>query len=284
MQSVLFDDKGDTWDAKSRGLAEELGASLSPGELAKYVVRNLGFVAAAENEGSVSVRVRPAVVSSMALAAFIYWLHDRTVARVLISFLDREWSHELVASREEAVNKLLDRSRFIPRDREGDFLKKPKRLHELPDTSPLRAVLAAWADSDRKFDRERLQPVIKRAVNDRFVLVEASEGSPSLRIKDVGAGFGTAANSWLPRSIGLRVEDQPDYAYGKWVTMPYRQVLRTGEPSLDDVDAVITWPQHPRISYRYRRLVVPFGGTRDSTLLLSVTMVDPDINLRVKPA
>ena len=83
---------------------------------------------------------------------------------------------------------------------------------------------------------------------------------------------------------GLRVEDQPDYAYGKWVSGPYRQVLSTGEPSLEDVDAVITWPQQPRTSYRYRRLVVPFKGESDSTLLLGVTLVDPDIDLRVKPS
>lgn len=63
---------------------------------------------------------------------------------------------------------------------------------------------------------------------------------------------------------------------------PYRQVLSTGEPSLDDVDAVITWPQQPRIGYRYRRLVLPFEGNGDSTLLLGVTLVDPNIDLRIK--
>jgi hypothetical protein len=59
-------------------------------------------------------------------------------------------------------------------------------------------------------------------------------------------------------------------------------VLSTGEPNLEDVDAVITWPQQPRISYRYRRLVLPFKGTQDSTLLLGATLVDPNIDLRVK--
>lgn len=62
----------------------------------------------------------------------------------------------------------------------------------------------------------------------------------------------------------------------------YRDVLNTREPLLDDVDAVITWPQQPRVSYRYRRLVVPFAGRDASTLLLSATVIDPDISLRVK--
>jgi hypothetical protein len=46
MQTFLFDDKGETWDAKSPGLAEALQASLSGDELSKYVVKNLGFVSA----------------------------------------------------------------------------------------------------------------------------------------------------------------------------------------------------------------------------------------------
>jgi hypothetical protein len=77
------------------------------------------------------------------------------------------------------------------------------------------------------------------------------------------------------------VEDQPDYAYGQWVARAYRQVLETREPSLDDVDAVIAWPHQPRVSYRYKRLVVPFQGGNRSTLLLSATVIDSDINLRL---
>lgn len=283
MRTLLFDDSGEVWDAKSRELAETLQASLSSDELAKYVVRNLGFISATESAGSVRLRLRPAVVSPTALSALFYWLHDQTIERVLISFLEGEWTHELVRSCEEAVRALLARVKFSAADREGDFLKRPRPLHDLPRTSPLRAILEAWAACDAKYDRERLQPVIQNAVNGRFVLVETSQASPTLRIKDVG-GMGNVANYWLSRSIGLRIEDQPDYAYGKWVTAPYKQVLSTGEPSLDDVDAVITWPQQPRVSYRYRRLVLPFNGTGDSTLLLGVTLVDPNIDLRVKPS
>ena len=52
MRTFLFDDNGEMWDAKSRSLAEALQASLSSDELAKYVVRNLGFIAASDSEGS----------------------------------------------------------------------------------------------------------------------------------------------------------------------------------------------------------------------------------------
>jgi hypothetical protein len=282
MQSLLFDDRGETWDAKSRSLAEALQASLSGDELSKYVVRNLGFIAATENDGSVRVRLRPAVVSPAALSALLYWLYDQTIERVLISWLEGEWSHELVRSCEEAVTALLARVRFTATDREGDFLNQQRPLHDLPDTSPLRAVLNAWAECDGAYDRERLLPVLRNATNGRFFLVEATTSSPSILIRDIGTGFGGDAGYWLGRTVGHRVEDQPDYAYGKWLAEVYGKVVKTRAPSLDDVDAVITWPQQPRISYRYRRLVLPFETRRDSTLLLSATLIDPAIDLRVK--
>jgi hypothetical protein len=282
MQTLLFDDRGELWDAKSRKLAETLQASLSGEDLLSYVVRNLGFIAITDNNGSLRLRLRPAVVSQMALSALLYWMHDRVVERVLLSFLEGEWSHELVRTREDAVRRLLARVKVNLEDRRGDFLNQPRPLHALQTSNPLRGLLEAWADCDGKYDRERLYPVIQKSVNGRFVLVEASPRSADLFIKDVGGGLGDFGKYWLSRTIGLRVEDQPDYAYGKWVAGPYRQVLSTREPSLEDVDAVITWPQQPRISYRYRRLVLPFNGTRDSMLLLGVTLVDPNIDLRIK--
>jgi hypothetical protein len=283
LRTILFDDQGEMWDANSPHLAESLHASLYGEDLLKYVVRNLGFVAVTENSGSLRLRLRPSIVSQTALSGLLYWLHDQTIERVMISLLDGDWSHELVRTREGVVRRLLAHVKVNLEDRRGDFLNRPRPLHALERSSPLRGLLDAWADCNGKYDAERLRPVIEKAVNGRFVLVEASPSAPGLFIKDVGGGLTNTGKYWLSRSIGLRVEDQPDYAYGKWVAEPYRQVLNTGEPNLEDVDAVITWPGNPRRSYRYRRLVVPFNSAPDSTLLLGVTLVDPNIDLRVKP-
>ena len=100
-----------------------------------------------ENSGSLRLQLRPAIVSQTALGGLLYWMHDRAIERVLISALDEEWSHELVASRDEAVRRLLARVRFSPADREGDFLSRPRPLHQLQRSSPLRAALDAWSAS-----------------------------------------------------------------------------------------------------------------------------------------
>ncbi len=141
-----------------------------------------------------------------------------------------------------------------------------------------------WHASGGKFDRERLAPLLERALNGRFVLVEAPPDSPSLVIKDIGSGLRKPAHHWLSRSIGNRVEDQPDYAYGKWVAGSYRDVLTQGRsPTCGNVDAVISFPQEARQSFRYRRLLLPFIGDGKPDIMLCASLVDPDINLRVKP-
>ncbi|MBX9588488.1 MAG: hypothetical protein K2X43_04230 [Hyphomonadaceae bacterium] len=280
MRSVVFDDQGELWDARSRRLALDLHASIAGEELVDYAIRNLGFVAAKEMGASLRISLRPSVVSPIAFSALLYWLHDRSADRVLISFCDREWTHEMMRSREEAVRRLMSRVDFGQGTRDGDFLQQELSLESLPPSSPLRDVLEMWRASGGKFDRERLAPLLERALQGRFVLAEAAPNRPSLLIKDIGSGLRRPAHHWLSRSIGLRVEDQPDYAYGKWVAGTYRDVLNKGEPDLGDVDAVIRFPQEARQSFRYKRLLVPF--TADE-IILCASLVDPDINLRVKP-
>ena len=283
MRSVVFDDQGEVWDAKSRRLAHDLNASIEGEELTDYAIRNLGFVAAKDLNGSLRISLRPSVVSPIAFSALMYWLHDRSADRVLISYCDREFTHEMTRSRDEAVRKLMSRVDFGQGARDGDFLQEDLPLDGLPQTSPLWDVLEAWRASGGKFDRERLAPLLERALNGRFVLVEASPERPSMVIKDVGSGLSKPAEYWLARSIGNRVEDQPDYDYGKWIANYYRDVVTQGAPRLGNVDAVINWPQQSRRSFRYQRLLVPFSGDGNSTMLMAASLADPAINLRVKP-
>ncbi len=282
MRSVIIDDRGELWDARTRRLADELHASIGGEELVDYAIRNLGFVAVKEMGGSLRISLRPAVVSPIAFSALLYWLHDRMVDRVLVSFLDSDWSHEMLRSRQDAVRKLMTRVDFGRGKRDGDFLQRSLPLDSLSEASPLKAVLDMWCGSEGKFDRERLAPLLERALNGRFVLVEAAADRPTLLIKDIGSGLRRPAHHWLSRSIGNRVEDQPDYDYGKWVAGTYRDVLDRGEPDLRDVDAVISFPQEARQSFRYRRLLLPFATDDKADIILCASLIDPDINLRVK--
>jgi hypothetical protein len=282
MQTLLFDDTGEARDAQSPRLAEALQASLSGDALVNYVIRNLGFVAVTHTDDSVRIRLRPSVVSQLAFGALLYWLYDRPIRRVLLSLLGAGWSHELLRSREEAAQRLMVQTEFKADDRIGDFLERKRSLRDIPESSPFRALLAAWSESAGKFDSERFGPLLEKALNRQFVLVEASKRAPNLYFKAIGSGLPKLSEYCLPPNVNLRVDDQPDYAYGKWVSSLYRDVMVSDKPTLQEIDAVITWPEKPRTNYRYRRLVLPFEGEDNSTMLLGATQLDPLINLRVK--
>ena len=122
-------------------------ASIEGEELTDYAIRNLGFVAAKDLNGSLRISLRPSVVSPIAFSALMYWLHDRSADRVLISYCDRESTHEMTRSRDEAVRKLMSRVDFGQGARDGDFLQEDLPLDGLPQTSPLWDVLEAWRAS-----------------------------------------------------------------------------------------------------------------------------------------
>ena len=150
-------------------------ASIGGDALTDYAIKNLGFIAATEINGSVRIRLRPAVVSPVAFSALLYWLHDQPFQRVLLSFLDSDWSHELVRSREEAVEPAVGARRFRPEDREGDFLSKARPLHGSARRSPLRELLNSGRIIPASTRRERSSPLLDKALNGRFVLFEAAE-------------------------------------------------------------------------------------------------------------
>ena len=103
-------------------------------------------------------------------------------------------------------------------------------------------------------------------------------------IKDVGSGLSKPDEYWLARSIGHRVEDQPDYDYGKWVArlLPRGRHQRRAEPRgrrcRHQLAAAVA-PQLP--------LPAADGAVQrrsgNSTMLLGASLIDPAINLRVKP-
>lgn len=282
MQSILFDDRGEMWNGKSHGLAEALQASLTGEALATYVVKNLGFIAVAINKGSLRINVRPSVVSSIAFSALLYWLLDRPVERVLLSILDKGWSHQMYGNREDAVVALLERCGPAHDDRPGEFLRRRTNPKELPASSPLRGLLSIWAETFHLEDRERLWGITREALNGRYALFEASERSSSLVFQEIGAGFLSFNDTWLAQARGLRIKDQPDYSYGKWLATAYTDAMRVGAPCLEDVDAIINRPGGGRRRVRYRRLILTGQKKKGPLSVLSASVIDDSIDLRVE--
>ena len=126
---------------------------------------------------------------------------------------------------------------------------------------------------------------LQEGAHGRYVLVEPSGPIPSSAHQgDRQRASHNPRNSGCRVIRGLRVEDQPDYAYGKWVASLYREVLpeRGPEPRRrrrgDQVAAV----SRARAIATAADVAVR-GESGRPTLVLGATVLDHAIDLRVKP-
>ena len=106
---------------------------------------------------------------------------------------------------------------------------------------------------------------------DRYVLL-TEDDNRELRVCDFGSTMMSRSPQWQRRARGRRVDDMPDWSYGQWVADAYREVKRSGRPLLEEVAAVIDWPELGTLSHAYWRLIVPGAGSGVRTRLLGVTL------------
>jgi hypothetical protein len=106
---IIFDDEGSRWRGTLLLLKRSLQSSIGGDALARYVVVNIGFIAATTDGTSVHIRVRPGIASPVAFVGLLYWLHDQRVERALISYFDGDWSHVLLRSLEQTLTFLARR-------------------------------------------------------------------------------------------------------------------------------------------------------------------------------
>jgi hypothetical protein len=284
MPLALIDDQGKLWDCCSTSLQFALETRLSGRDLAEYCVKNLGFVAAKQGDTALQVWLRPSHVAPVALAAVLFWLAEQKSARIGVScYGDHRWSHEIHPSREMAIQAIVALVNSAHAQRQDAVRSRSQEPVTLPTSSPLRPSLEHWLTSFGRLHRGRLESVTCHAAEGRYILLYAPSSSSRIIIKEVGQGMPAGAKHWLSRGIGMRLEDQPDTAYGGLCAKAYRRAKDRRQPILDEIDAIVEWPGFGRQRRRYRRLILPFQGTNGDVYLLGTSFEDARIDLRGEP-
>jgi hypothetical protein len=102
------------------------------------------------------------------------------------------------------------------------------------------------------------------------LLTEDADGE--LRVADFGDRMMSRSCSWRRQARGHRVDDMPDWSYGRWVADAYYEARQRGQPLLEEVNAVIDWPEVGTYSHSYWRLIVPLIEPARPARLLGVTV------------
>jgi hypothetical protein len=281
MQTIILDDQGRAWDARSRTLRSFLNCPLPDFDFPTYLIENLGFVAVTKiARNAVRIRFQPETASQTSIAAALYRVSDMGLERIIIShpgkLVDRLFSNV-----GQAVAYIAEQVAAGHQHHSSAFLSRELPINTLANTdSALSSLLAQWVCSKQVYDSATLANTLIETLRARFMVVEPVDGR--LTIVDIGSGFESIGKTWQENARGLPIEEQPDYDYGRWVRSMFCSVQETLEPRLDEVDATIRRPhRNDRVRVRYRRLILPFtSGQRGETRLLSASVLDQTIDLR----
>lgn len=281
MSLLLIDDQGTQWDGASRQLRSAFDSPYSGGEFVEYAILNLGFIAINLYGTSWQIRFRPSIVTGRALAALTSNVTRAKIARVVITHFDSEWSSELIASKENALLRAEELVAAGRRPKQGDFLARPTIANSPTTGRAFAEILQAWPKLAQPNGQHRLIELLKGAFNDRYVVVKQEANLGGLIFQEFGSGLFDKYETWRTCAVGAPVEEQPDRSYGRWIAESYLAALTAGEPQVQDIDAIVRWPHAGRTRLRYRRLLLPLTETDGTRMLLSASLMDNRVDLRV---
>src|SRR5690606_12999560 len=116
---------------------------------------------------------------------------------------------------------------------------------------------------------------------DRYVVVKHENKAGGLIFQEFGSGLFDKYETWRTCAVGAPVEEQPDRTYGRWVAETYAEAIAADQPQVQDIDAIVRWPHAGRTRLRYRRLLLPLKDSDGGRLLLSASLMDNRVDLRV---
>jgi hypothetical protein len=269
MQTIVIDDDGRAWDARSSVLRHRLCCPAPDFDLPAYLVENLGFaLVTLFGSGAARLRMRFDKVAPASIAAAIHLVADLGFERIVVSHSGASFIDRLFPSVAQAVAYIDEQ--ICERHWQAAANVSSRRLPIgtlADDTGPLSTLLARWRGIRRHADLVRLKESFCAASAARFIALESVAGR--LTITDLSSGFESFGKTWRENALGMPVTEQPDHHYGRWVQGMYESVLQTRQPRLDDVEATIRRPHlGDSIRMSYRRLILPFRQGRTGRIRL----------------
>ena len=280
VSTLLIDKHGNVSDAASDTIRARIGITKYSSSVERFLIRNSGYVACRLTGNSAFVVFTPASISLQACLSVSRILNDNTLHRVVLSWFKDGWHQEVLAGHTAARERLL---RIIFESRSPNVARYfSRKCHPdgLANDNSLARLLAFWQLRGQKIDVVSDAQALASCTNGRYLAIARNSDNGSIFFSAMGAGWSIYDESWPERTIGQRVEHQPDLAYGRWVASCYEKALISNQPQVTDNDVFVTAPfaEKPR-RVGYQRLTLPITDHKGRPGLLSATRLDPDIRL-----
>jgi hypothetical protein len=283
VDALLIDKDGVVWDRDSGQLQHRFGAHCSSSTFENFVVRNLGFVSVQFSGSSCAVKVAPAHLSFKVYMTLSELLCEIEADRYAVSLFQAGWHHLLFSNYRPVLSLLLQSSNRYGYSISEKFISRARPISGLPIGHALSELLRAWQETSGHFDITAHSRLFDDRLGGRFVVIVQDESSSSLKFARIGEGFAMYDKGWAKRLVGYPIECQPDAKYGSWVANFWCTAFQQGQPTLHDVDAIVANPlENSSKHVQYSRLTLPIQTSTGTTQLLSATLADTTVNLRVE--
>lgn len=267
----LVDDQGEFWRWGDRSLNRQLQTSADPITLWPFCVRNLGFVGLDRSHRKLRLRLRPAKVSTTAIAGLLYWLFDHPPETAVLSQWDDGWHDEIIGGPERLVCRLLAMQVVAAEPAGTWFDRRAVDPSSLSAGHPIRELIGLWKAS--ALDSEaRAAELCDRLFGGTFTIVRRNPDHAHI-ITQQGLGYRIYDRSYMRSAIGTRIEDDPNVEYGRWVAQGLREAVREQRPLVEDVNAALAGPGGRR-RVSYRRILLPLGNRGGSPSVLTASRLN----------
>ncbi|MFT5449961.1 MAG: hypothetical protein ACI9DC_005161 [Gammaproteobacteria bacterium] len=276
----IFDDQGNFWPIARSDFRLSYASHMPVEQFHDFAIINLGFVSWEEGEGWTHIRLRKSKVSPVALTSLLYRLTDHPIGRTALSVFDTEWSHEIFADRGALLTRLEQHAVDVFDEDTRRFLSEAVDLDGLASDDPQVLLYRYW--KTQRFEPHNMAALCGELFSGRFTIARV-QPSTEMVIEHIGNGYKVYNEKYVEHARGTRHQDEPDTVYGQWVTRTHKQVLDTGKPLLEDVDAMIGASRSIRRRACYRRIVLPFTCPLGDPYLVTASTNHP-VNLRQRIA
>jgi hypothetical protein len=275
VQYVVIDDLGEEHPWPSSRIFKEFDGVRADYDPLSYAVRNLGFVLIVERPGFLRLRLRPLLVSSRAVAAMFYALAERRPARSAIAWFDGTWHDELCGGPKQLYRRLTEILHGSARSFVAEpYLATRRSLDAVlnPPGHPFAPLLKSWLAGSRD---DLLASAQRQGLWERAMVAEQDPATGVFRFRHSGGSIQLYGAEWRDQAVGVRISEQPDGAYGRWIEQGCAAVNEAGAARVELVHAAVTGSDGKIHRWRYERLMLPFAAADGRGLVMSISARDP---------
>ncbi|WP_341705109.1 hypothetical protein [Ferrovibrio sp.] len=279
--NYLVDTSGRWWRWPSETLAERLGYPDPDFDLAAYAARNLGYVWLEVRADVTLLQFRAGMLSDAVLAALRPYLvkaiREKPVGLV---YFASGWLEEAFFDSAPLLERIGELATLREPRMRDLFIRKPYdpiRWSKSGQTD-LSSLFDIWRFTDGTYSEPIQRYLRNSGLITRTVMLNG-ENDGNLSIMYGGGGFSVYDSFSFASTVGRSIADQPDRAYGAWVTQSYAACRGNGDPQIDDIDAIVEEPGHDPRRRRYQRLILRWKLPTGETVLTGSSILNPKLSI-----